>query len=134
MNKNLLYGAISISVVAGLFTWWWTLPANYIERVTTFSVPSAETLFSASKDSDKFYLLKVNPKFVKKVVDGCELHGGTFASVDQTSAALFSQEAEFKAHGLFSSEHIGCHIKGEEGATAWEFYVKDDLLYFHHIR
>ncbi len=130
MKKYLIYWGVFIVVCAVLFALWRTRPANYIERITTLSVAAEETLFSQSTDSTTVYLLKTQPLYVKKVIDGCELHGGAFASVDQTSAVKFSNDSAFKAHGLFKSNNIGCLIKGNKEKDGWELFVKDDLLYF----
>ncbi|WP_039916914.1 hypothetical protein [Cellvibrio mixtus] len=130
MKKYLIYWGIFIAVCAVLFALWWTRPANYIERITTLNVAAEETLFSQSTDSATVYLLKTQPLYVKKVIDGCELHGGSFASVDKTGAVKFGNDAAFKAHGLFKSNNIGCLIKGAIEKESWEIFVKDDLLYF----
>lgn len=130
MKKYLLYWGVFIVVAAIIFAWWWTRPANVIERMTTLSVAAESTLFSKSEGSKRIYLLKVKSLYVKKVVDGCEFHGGALASADQTSAAGLNNDADFKALGLFTSNHIGCFIKGNTGKEAWEFFVKDNFLYF----
>ncbi len=130
MKKYLVYWSIFIVIFAVLFAWWWTRPTHYIERLTTLSVPVESTLFSESTGSANVYLYKVGSADVKKIIEGCEFHGGTFASTGQTSAAGFSSNTAFSALGLFKSDHIGCLIKGNKEKDNWEFFVKDDLLYF----
>ena len=130
MKKYLVYWSLFIVIFAALFAWWWMRPTNYIERLTTLSVPVESTLFSESTDSAKVYLYKAGSSDVKKIIEGCEFHGGTFASTDQTSAIALSGNAAFSALGLFKSDHIGCLIKGTKENDGWEFFVKDDLLYF----
>lgn len=130
MKKYLLYWSIFMVIVATIFAWWWTRPTNYIERVTTLIVAVTDTLFSESADSTDTSLFRVERSDVKKIIDGCEFHGGTFASADQTSAAHFKNDAAFSAHNLFKTNHIGCLIKGKQENSAWELFVKDDLLYF----
>lgn len=130
MKKYLVYWSIFIVVFGAIFVWWWTQPANYIERLTTLRVTAEETLFAKTDDSAKVYLLKIATADVKKIIEGCEFHGGEFATADQTGATRFINEADFTSHGLFKSSRIGCFIKGDDGKDAWEVFVKDNLLYF----
>lgn len=130
MKKYLFYWSLFIVIFAAIFAWWWTLPTNYIERLTTLSVPVESTLFSESTESANVHLYRVGSSDVKKIIEGCEFHGGTFASTGQTSATGLSSNTAFSALGLFKSDHIGCLIKGNKENNGWEFFVKDDLLYF----
>ncbi|PUA27990.1 MAG: hypothetical protein B0W54_15920 [Cellvibrio sp. 79] len=129
MKKYLVYWSIFLVIFAAIFVWWWTRPTNYIERITTLHIEITETLFNESANSSNISLYKAERTDVKKIIDGCEFHGGTFAAVDQTSATGFKSDAAFNAHGLFKSDHIGCLIKGNNESGGWEFFVKDDLLY-----